>query len=66
MRTLVRLHGAQRWGKVHTSLEATVHLCCHRLVPAVKARARRKGTFGEVAVELTAATLAACHRTPRK
>lgn len=66
MRTLIRLRGAQRLGEVHKSMETAVRLCCHQLRPVIKAEFRRKGAFSEVAIELTAATLAACHRTLRE
>ncbi|KAA5838084.1 hypothetical protein F1721_01055 [Saccharopolyspora hirsuta] len=65
MRTLVRLRGTREWGKVHAGLEAAVHLCCHQLLPSVKAQFRRRGAVGEASVELAAAALAACRR-PRR
>ncbi|MDA3644072.1 hypothetical protein LZ318_32340 [Saccharopolyspora indica] len=65
MRTIVRLRGTRQWGKVHASLEAAVHLCCHQLLPSVKTRFRRRGAVGEVSAEFAAAALAACRR-PRK
>ncbi|MGW1681121.1 hypothetical protein [Saccharopolyspora sp. NPDC002376] len=46
MRTLLHLQRTHERRQVHTRLEAVVHLCCHRLVPAITAELRRGGTVG--------------------
>ncbi|PKW15807.1 hypothetical protein A8926_3575 [Saccharopolyspora spinosa] len=66
MRTLVRLQRTHQRGSVHASLEAALHLCCHQLIPAIRAGIRKRGKFGETAVELTSTAVAACQRAKRK
>ncbi|MER7011896.1 hypothetical protein ABT324_10755 [Saccharopolyspora sp. NPDC000359] len=46
---------------MHVSLGAAVHLCCHRLLPSVKAQFRHRGAVADFA----ATALAACRR-PQK
>lgn len=66
MRTLLCPRQAFQWRTVHLRLEAAVHLCCHQLLPNINAVASRKGRIGNVAVDVTASTLAACRRTTQK
>ncbi|MER5390016.1 hypothetical protein [Saccharopolyspora sp. NPDC002686] len=54
MRTLLHLQ------RTHARLEAVVHLCCRRLVPAITAELSRGGTAGELTARITARAAAPC------
>lgn len=60
MRTLLHLQRTHEWRRVHARLEAAVHLCCHRLVPAITAELRRAGSAGELTARITARAASAC------
>ncbi|GAA4867326.1 hypothetical protein GCM10023222_21500 [Saccharopolyspora cebuensis] len=62
MRRVLHLQQAHGGRAVRAGWTAAVHVCCHRLVPAISAEVRRRGGTGELVLRLAASALPHCHR----